>query len=184
MNSLEGHLLIASADLLDPNFAHGVILMVDHGEGGAMGILLNRPTEATLADLPVEVLGTEVVSDKPLHLGGPVPGPLMVLHSEPGLADRELIPGVYLSLDATKVRELIDRRAEPLRIIVNYSGWTAGQLEEELEQDSWLILPASAKHVFGTADSDLWASVVGRLQARKLSEFLGVRVVPIDPSMN
>lgn len=184
MNFLEGHLLIATPDLLAPIFACSVILMIDHGEGGAMGVILNRPTEATVADLPAEVFGEVVAWDKPLHLGGPVPGPLMLLHADPGLADREVLPGVYLTLDATKAREVVARRAEPLLIVVNYSGWGAGQLEGEFDQQSWLTLPATAEHIFGSARTDLWSSVVGRVQARKLSEFLGVRVIPTDPSLN
>lgn len=183
MNSLEGHLLIATPELLGPMFARSVILMIDHGEGGAMGVILNRPTEATVADLPAEVLGEEVAWDKTLHLGGPVPGPLMLLHADPELADREVVPGVYLTLDADKAREVIARRAEPTRIVVNYSGWAPGQLEGEFGEDSWLTLPATAGHVFGEA-ANLWASVVGQVQARKLSEFLGVRVVPPDPTLN
>lgn len=184
MNTLEGHLLIATPDLLTPIFARSVILMIDHGDGGAMGVILNRPTEATVADLPAEVLGEEVAWDKPLHLGGPVPGPLMLLHADPGLADREVLPGVYLTVDAAKAREVVARRAEPTLVVVNYAGWAAGQLEGEFDRDSWLTLPATADHVFGSEGTDLWASVVGRVQARKLSEFLGVRVVPADPSMN
>ena len=184
MNTLEGHLLIATPDLLAPMFARSVILMIDHGEGGAMGVILNRPTEATVADLPAEVLGDEVAWDKPLHLGGPVPGPLMLLYADPELADREVLPGVYLTLDADKAREVIARRAEPTLIVVNYSGWAAGQLEGEFDQESWLTLPATVEHVFGAAGTDLWASVVGPVQAIKLSEFLGVRMIPTDPSMN
>ena len=111
MNSLSGHLLIAAPELQAPLFARSVILIIDHGEGGAMGVILNRPTDATASDLPAEVVGEGFAWDKPLHLGGPVPGPLMLLHAVPGLGDREVVPGVYLTLDADKARDVLARKA-------------------------------------------------------------------------
>ncbi len=184
MNSLKGHLLIATPELIVPVFTRTVILMIDHNADGAMGVILNRPTDATTSDLPSEVLGADFDWQKPLHLGGPVSGPLMILHANAELADREVLPGVYLTLEAEKARDLLISRAEPSLIVVNYSGWSAGQLESEFDRDSWLTLPANADHVFGTSDDDLWTSVVGQASARKLSDFLGLRHVPLDPTMN
>ena len=184
MNSLKGHLLIATPELLAPLFAQSVILMIDHDEHGAMGVILNRPIDATASDLAGKVVEEGFTWDKPLYLGGPVSGPLMVLHALPDLADREIVPGVFLTMEAENAKELLGRKAEPSLIVVNYSGWGAGQLEGEFGWDSWLTLPATARHVFGSDSADLWESVVKQVHARKLSEFFGVRQIPPDPSMN
>lgn len=184
MNSLKAHLLIATPDLVAAIFTRSVILMIDHDENGAMGVILNRPTDATAADLPLDAIGEEVEWDHPLHIGGPVPGPLMILHTVEELSDREVMPGLFLTLDAENVREILRRRCEPSRIVLNYSGWGAGQLEGEFDQDSWLTLPAQLEHVFETPEAGLWESVVGQVNARKLSDFLGIRHIPPDPTVN
>jgi putative transcriptional regulator len=184
MNSLKGHLLIAAPTMLSDFFARTVILMLDHDEDGALGVVLNRPTEATVADVAEHVLGGPFDWDKPIRLGGPVAGPLMAIHDVEALADREVIPGVYSSVEADKVRELIRRRHEPCLIVANYAGWGPGQLEGEFDVDSWVTLPAAVDHVFGAEAAGLWAAVVRAANARKLSEFLGLRGVPSDPSLN
>ena len=184
MNSLKGQFLIASPDLLTPFFTRTVILMLEHGEEGAMGVVVNRPTEATVADIAEQVFEEPFAWDKPIRLGGPVPGPLMVIHAEEGLAEGEVLPGIYTCVEAVKVREVILRRADPSLIVANYSGWGPGQLEGEFGEDSWLTLPATPEHIFWEGPRDLWDVVVKAVNARKLSEFLGLRDIPPDPSVN
>jgi putative transcriptional regulator len=184
MNSLKGHLLIATPELVAPLFARSVILMIDHDENGAMGVILNRPTDASVSDLAGKIFEEDFFWEKPLHLGGPVSGPLMVLHDLPDLADRQIVPGVSLTLEATKAQEIIRHRPEPCSILVNYSGWGAGQLEGEFGWNSWVTLPATAEHVFGWERDDYWEFLVRQVNVRKLSEFFGVREIPPDPSMN
>lgn len=186
MNSLKGHLLIATRELASPLFARSVILMIDHDEDGAMGVILNRATDATAADLGRALFSDEDVTwEKSVLLGGPVPGPVILLHAQADLADREVVPGVYLTLEADKVREAFARQPDPSRLFVNYSGWGPGQLEGEFEWDSWVTLPATAEDVFAdSTGDDLWESVVGRANVRKLGEFLRVKVIPPDPSWN
>src|SRR3954471_13966901 len=184
MNSLRGHLLIATPQLLVPIFAKSVILMLEHNEEGAMGVILNQPINTTITDLAGKIFDESFEWDKPLHLGGPVPGPLMVLHTIADLADQEILPGICHTLEASRVQELIVQRPEPSLIIANYSGWGPGQLEGEFGWDSWLTLPATLDYVFWTGDKDLWKVVVNEVNAKKLSEFLGLRELPPDPSMN
>src|ERR1700744_5133637 len=105
MRSLKGHLLIASPSLLASFFTRTVILMLDHTEEGAAGVVLNRPTEATVADIAETVFSEPIDWAKPLNLGGPVSGPLMVLHEVEDLSDQEIIPGVYNAVEISKVRE-------------------------------------------------------------------------------
>jgi len=184
MNSLRGHLLIATPQLLAPIFAKSVILMLEHNEEGAMGVILNQPINTTITDLAGKIFDESFEWDKPLHLGGPVPGPLMVLHTIADLADQEILPGICHTLEASRVQELIVQRPEPSLIIANYSGWGPGQLEGEFGWDSWLTLPAKPEHVFWPGEKDLWKVVVKEVNARKLSEFLKLREMPTDPSLN
>ena len=184
MRSLKGHLLIASPSLLASFFTRTVILMLDHSEEGAAGVVLNRPTEATVADIAETVFSEPIDWNKPLNLGGPVSGPVMVLHEVEDLSDQEVIPGVYNSVEISKVREAVMSRAEPSLILANYAGWGPGQLESEFGVDSWLTLPATRDYVFWSEPKDLWDVVVKAINARKLSEFLQLRGVPSDPSLN
>lgn len=184
MNSLKGHLLIATRELLDPNFVRTVTLMLEHSEEGALGVVLNRPTEATVTELSEQIFDDPVEWDKALHIGGPVQGPLMMVHTLEELSDREVLPGLYHSIDAAKVKDLILQKAEPSLLIANYAGWGPGQLESEFVVESWLTLPATIEHVFWNGSRDLWNVVVNALSARRLSDFLGVREMPTDPTMN
>lgn len=184
MNSLKGHLLIASPSLVTPFFSQTVILMLEHGPDGALGLVLNRPTEATVADIAEQVLGGPLDWDKPIVLGGPVSGPLMMLHTIEDLADGEVLPGVFSTVEADKVRQLLVARAEPSVVVVNYSGWGPGQLEGEFDVESWLTLAATPEYVFDEAAAGLWPVVVKAANARTLAEFLGLRDLPADPSVN
>jgi putative transcriptional regulator len=184
MKSLKGHLLVATPRLSDPNFTRTVLLMFQHSEDGAAGIILNRLTGATISDVADQVFPDEFEWDKPIQLGGPVPGPLLVLHRDESLSDHEMIPGVFGTFDSEKIQEIVRQRTEPSLIIANYAGWGPGQLESELDEDSWLELPATADHVFWEDDRDLWDSVVNEIHSGRLSRILGIVEIPDDPSMN
>jgi len=184
MRSLKGQLLIAAPGLMAPFFSRSVILMLEHNEEGAAGVVLNRPTEATVADIAEEVFSEPLDWDKPLLLGGPVPGPLMVIHRDEGLSDREIIAGVFNAVEVSKVREALFGRVEPSLVLANYAGWGPGQLEGEFNLDSWLTLPATLETIFWDGAGDLWDATVKRVNARKLSDFLGLSGAPTDPSMN
>ena len=184
MTSLQGHLLIASPHLLTPAFVRAVILMLGHDEDGATGIILNQPIKTKITALSGKVFEEGFEWDKPLHLGGPVPGSLTVLHALGSLADREVLPGVYHTADGCKVQAIIRRKVEPSLVIANSSAWGPGQLECEFGTGSWLTLPARAEHIFWGGEVDLWEAVFEEAGARRLSRFLGLRVVPNDPRWN
>jgi putative transcriptional regulator len=184
MNSLKGQLLIATPQLQAPIFTKSVILMLEHNDEGAMGVIVNQPINTTVTDLAGKIFEEGFEWDKPLSLGGPVAGPLMVLHTLEDLSDQEILPGVFHTLEASRVQELIRLQYEPSLVIANYSGWGPGQLEGEFGWDSWLTLPATSDYVFWTGERDLWKVVVNQVNARKLSEFLKLRAVPNDPSLN
>ena len=183
MTSLKGHLLVASPDLLDPNFARSVLLIFEHNKQGAAGVILNRPTVATISDISEQVFSEQFEWEKPLNLGGPVLGPLLILHETESLSDQEVIDGLFTTIDATKVQVLLRQRVEPSLIIANYAGWGPGQLEAEIKEGSWLLTPATTEIVF-TTDDETWDAVVREIEAKSIPNLLGIREVPEDPSLN
>jgi putative transcriptional regulator len=184
MQSLKGQLLIATPQLINPMFSRSVILMLDHNEEGAMGVILNQPINTQISDLAGKIFEEDFQWNKPLHLGGPVPGSLLVLHTLEALGEHEIIPGVFVASESALVQQIISERPEPSLVIANYSGWGPGQLEGEFNCDSWLTLPATFEHVFWTGEKDLWKVAVSEVSARKLSDFLGLKTHPADPSLN
>jgi len=184
MPSLKGHFLIASPELRDPNFHRTVLLILEHSPEGAAGVVLNRPTGASLARLTEEVFGETFDWDRPIHLGGPVPGPLLLLHGEEDVADHAIVGGVFSSVDPDHLRDLMTRRPDPVVILVNYAGWGPGQLEAEMAEDSWYALAATADRVFGQNAEGLWHVLVRCYQAERLTRVLDLKNVPMDPRFN
>ena len=184
MNSLKGQLLVATTQLLDPNFARTVVLILEHNDEGAVGVILNRPTQARVTDLAGQGFEESTDWEKPIHLGGPVAGTVLVLHEVEELSDVEILPGVYSTAEASKIQQLIRSQAEPSLILANYAGWRAGQLETEIEEDSWLTCPATPRHVFSDDPAELWESLVREINAAELTRMLGLRDVPDDPTLN
>ncbi|MBX7165176.1 MAG: YqgE/AlgH family protein [Pirellulales bacterium] len=181
--SLSGHFLVAAPELADPNFRQAVVLLVEHSAQGALGLVLNRCT-----NVPVKQ-GWAQVSDKPcsteehLYVGGPCEGMLMCVHCNAECSEVEVVPDVHFSAQPEHIEHLVDQTSGPMRFFVGYSGWGAGQLEAELAQDSWLVLPASAEIVFAV-ERDLWARLRGQATANDLLRAMKVAVRPEDPSLN
>lgn len=185
LKTLKGQFLAAAPSLLDPNFFRSVVLIFEHSAEGAAGIVINRAMDATITEISEQVFEEPFDWDKPIFLGGPVPGPLMILHGEADLADQEVLPGVYSTVEADKVREVLRRKAEPSLIVANYAGWGPGQLEAEMAQDSWIPTPASADQLFADEPEDLWEHVSTQsADPLDLADLLGLRLVPEDPSSN
>lgn len=184
MASLKGQLLIASPSLVDPFFEKSVILMFEHGEEGASGVVINRSSDAVVTDLGELIFSEPFAWEKSVSMGGPVPGPLMVVHQDDSVTDREVAPGLYYAIEDVKVRKLIQARTEPSVIIMNYSGWGPGQLESEFGRDSWLVAPADNALIFDTSTAEIWNQSVKKLNAQKLSKFLHLPEIRIDPHLN
>lgn len=183
MKSLQGQLLIASPALLDPNFAHSVVLLVQHSEEGALGVILNRPSKTTIRRAWEEVRSTPCVHDTPLHLGGPCQGPLMAVHRDAGSSEVEVVPEAFFSADPETLERLVASSDLQIKFFIGYAGWGAGQLEQELETGSWEVLPARAKHIFGVTSS-LWEETQREVASRRLFAALRIRHVPEDPQLN
>jgi putative transcriptional regulator len=181
MDSLKGQLLLASPGLFDPNFRRAVILVTEHNEEGAAGLVLNRPSPTTVADAVPDLMPL-VADDERVFVGGPVQESAVLVLAEfddpdeaamlvvddigfvPGDGDFSLLAGST-------------RRA---RVFAGYAGWGPGQLEAELEESSWIVESSTGPGLFPEPDDDLWASVL----RDKGGLYRVVALMPEDPSLN
>lgn len=184
MASLSGKLLVASPDLLDPNFARSVVLMIQHDEDGGIGLVLNRGSQARLEAIWEQLCDEPCPLDLRVMNGGPVEGPLVALHTDPAFAEREVVPGVHLAAHKDLVTGLVASAAAPLRVYVGYAGWAAGQLESEIEEGSWGIADATSSLVFGDDGEGLWQQVIRHVADRELIAGLRIKHVPEQPWHN
>lgn len=163
MDSLRGQLLIAPPHLADPNFAKAVVLIMQHNSEGAFGLVLNRPSTKGIDEVWEEHRGRKCRRQDRLHVGGPVPGPLLLLHGDPLAGDVEVVEGVYCCSHADDLEQRVDEDGPPMRFYWGYSGWGEGQLEQELQIGSWLTTPAISEHVFHADGTELWDAVWDRI---------------------
>ena len=182
MESLEGQLLLASNQLLDPNFVRTVLLLVEHNDNGALGLVINRPTGKTVQELWKQVGEAPCESQNPIHLGGPVSGPLMAIHTVGSLAEMEIVDGVYFAAKKQNLDALV-RQEDSFKMFVGHAGWGPGQLEGEIAQGAWKTVPARMEDIFDPGD-DLWQRLMLRATTGVLPQMLGLKHVPPDPSLN
>jgi len=183
MALLAGHLLVASQNLLDPNFAKTVVLLVQHSDDGALGMVVNRPISKSVQDLWREVGGGPCTNTQPVYLGGPVPGPLMAVHREESLSEVQIIPGLFFSASKQNLDALVMRSDPALKIFIGHSGWGPGQLDEELDQGAWLTMPTIPEFVFFDS-TELWATVSRLIGRSMMQSMLNIKEMPDDPTVN
>ncbi|MGH8165222.1 MAG: YqgE/AlgH family protein [Rhodanobacteraceae bacterium] len=171
-SSLSGHFLIAMPGLGDPNFAHGVTFVCQHGEEGTMGLMVNRVSDYKLGEVMAQMqmpCEQEEIAAAPVLLGGPVmPERGFVLHAPD---ERKWDSTFHISdaLAVTTSRDILAAMAQgngPPRALValGYAGWGAGQLEQELRDNAWLTVEADDRVLFDTALEQRWraaAALVG-----------------------
>ena len=180
-SSLQGQLLIAAPSLLDPNFWRTVVLVAEHSEEGAMGLVLNRRLEVSVAEA-VEPLEALVDGSEPVFQGGPVSPEAVVALAEftdPELAVEFTFGEIGFIGADPDVDELLGatRRA---RVFAGYAGWSAGQLEAELDENAWITEPALPDDVFSDDPEALWSEALRRKGG--MASLLAL--MPPDPSMN
>ncbi|MBW3542713.1 MAG: YqgE/AlgH family protein [Planctomycetes bacterium] len=161
--SLRGQLLIAGQRLRDPNFYKTVVLIVEHGDDGAMGLVINRPSSVSV---PHALAGHFELPDldELVYVGGPVqPTALFILHNSAELNEDEaaVVPGVYVGGSANVFERVVESASEgdpdlEFRVLSGCAGWAPGQLESELARGDWLVRPASAGTVFADNPYDVW----------------------------
>ncbi len=180
MENLRGQLLLSGGSLYDPNFRQTVVLVAEHGPEGALGVVLNRPLGVSVAE-SVPPLAPVAGEGAVLFEGGPVQREQPLLLAElalPTLADVLIFGSVgFLTGEVTAaVRPGILRA----RVFAGYAGWGAGQLEAEMEQDSWILEPATEEDVFTAEPESLWRRVL----ERKGPPFARLARIPFDPTLN
>lgn len=181
--SLTGKLLIAEPMLGDPNFERSVVLMLDHSDQGALGLVLNRPTELEVGAV-LEEWARWAIDPKVLHLGGPVEQTSVI-----GLARRRgsgfplgwaQVMGDLGSVDLDMAADQVGPGVDGIRFFAGYSGWGAGQVEDELSQNAWVVVDSTPADVFAPDPEAMWREVLRR-QGGKLGMLANF---PRDPSFN
>jgi len=175
--------LIASPQLLDPNFARSVVLMVQHDEGGAMGLVLNQPSETRVKEVWEQVSETACEAEGYLYHGGPCEGPLMVVHTDESLSEMEIVPGLYFSAEKESVQQIAAGGERRAKFFVGYAGWGPGQLEAEMEEGAWLAAPASDETIF-SEDEDEWRKAFEAAAGARPFPWVDPKLIPDDPSVN
>lgn len=170
MNYFNQQLLIAMPGLEDPNFDHGVTLMCQHNDEGALGITINRHSDLTLKDvlsqldIPCE---DESIGAQPVLAGGPVQQERgFVLHTPDGEweSTTEVAPGIMVTTSRDVLEAIAEHRGpEKFVVALGYAGWSAGQLEEELRDNAWLNAGARSEIVFDLPIDDRWMRAVATL---------------------
>jgi putative transcriptional regulator len=181
---LSGRLLIASPTLEDENFRRTVILVLDHGEDGALGLVVNRPMEVDVSSV-LPAWQPYTTAPGRLFQGGPVQlDSALGLVALPGNAGEpvgiRLLIGSIGLVDLDAPPEVIASGLAGLRIFAGYAGWAAGQLEGEIEQGAWYVVDSEPRDAFTDDPSRLWREVLRRQRGRLAM----VSTYPDDPTQN
>jgi len=182
IEAASGILLISDPFLKDPNFMRTVVFLCDHQEQGSFGFVLNRKYENTIDELIPELAGHKI----PLFYGGPVQmDTIHFLHqySEEIPGGQEVMKGIYWGGDFDKVVDMVRNNEideNKIRFFIGYSGWSDGQLKNELEEKSWLTVKATRKLVFHRDYKDLWKDSLKQLGG----DYEIMINFPIDPQLN
>ena len=168
-NTLEpkpGEILLSEPTMCDFHFGRSVVLLIDHNEAeGTFGIIMNKPLGTKLNEI-VDVFQD---FDAPVYLGGPVAeNQIFFMHTLGDLIPNscKIIDGLYWGGDTETLNALIEQGIADknnVRFFLGYSGWTAGQLVDELERNSWIVCKATAKTLFNTPIQQLWTTLVTRM---------------------
>ena len=179
--STKARLLVATPELLDPNFHRSVVLVLEHNDDGALGVVLNRPRLVSGGDA-VPQWADRLAFPSRLHSGGPVSeGSVIGLALGPagGIDGLSPLLGQLGVVDLHRSPEELPD-VEPVRLFAGYSGWSAGQLEAELLAGGWIVVDALPEDALTPSPEELWQAVLGR-QPGLLGHLAGY---PDDPRLN
>jgi putative transcriptional regulator len=178
----KGSLLISEPHLPDTNFERTVILLCEHNEEGSFGFVLNKKSRVTLGELLEDQKGLSA----PVGIGGPVEqNTLHFLHrSEELEGSRHVTDDIYWGGDFNILLEWLNTsviQPDEVHFYLGYSGWSAGQLQEEIEHNSWIVYQSKdLKSVLETSDQDMWTSILNEMGGR----FTMFSKYPEDPRLN
>jgi putative transcriptional regulator len=181
VDTLRGQLLIASPSLLDPNFRRTVVLVGEHSEEGAMGVVLNRPSPVSVEEA-VPLLAPFVADADRVHVGGPVQQQAIIVLGEFASPEKagSLVLGAIGFLPASVEEGESLGELPRARVFAGYAGWAPGQLEEEIDEDAWIVTTAEPDDVFTDDQDGLWARVLRRMGGR----YTLLARMPVDPGVN
>ena len=183
MKSLQGHFLVAAPHQLDPNFVEAVILVVEHADRGALGVIVNCPRDRHEGISQQRSTKPRWPEGPRLYFGGPVTGPLMAVHTDAFFAEIEVLPGVFFAGRKKNVRALTRSGEQPCKVFTGYAGWGPGQLEHEVEYGIWRAIPATAAEIFSNGDN-LWERLLRQAFDSLLAVMCNIRHIPSDASLN
>jgi putative transcriptional regulator len=180
VQSLSGQLLLASPTLMDPNFRRAVVLIGVHSEEGAMGVVLNRPSEVTVGEA-VPALEQVLEEREPVYVGGPVQPSSIVFLAEfldPTPAGLLVLGRIGFPAPDADIDELTEATARG-RVFAGYAGWGEGQLDAEVDQGDWIAHSVVPDDVFTEAPEELWSNVL----TRKGGSYALIARMPPDPNL-
>ncbi len=181
--SLEGRLLVAAPVLRDPNFERTVVLMLSHDSDGALGVVVNRPTEVPVTSI-LPAWQQVVSAPEVVFQGGPVSldsalGLVALSDDDEPLGVRR-VSGQLGVVDLDVPPEVVSPAVLGMRVFAGYAGWGVDQLESEIDEGAWFVVDALPSDAFTKSAEDLWRVVLRRQQGR-LSWMANF---PLDPSLN
>jgi putative transcriptional regulator len=177
-----GRLLVASPSLADPNFRRAVVLMLEHSEEGALGLVLNRPTPLVAREALPGALADAMPDDERVYQGGPVQPEAVIVLAD--FSDATLAASVAFDMvgivdpdaDASRLGDGV----RAIRAYGGYAGWGEGQLEREIAEEAWIDAAPAAEDVFGGDPDGLWSRVL----ERKGGTWRLIARMPENPSVN
>ena len=181
MDSLRGRLIVASPSIFDGNFRQSVVLIAEHSEAGAMGVVLSRQSQTTIAQAAPQ-LEAIIDGEEPIHVGGPVQGSALVVLAEfqdPGDSAFTVLEDIGFVAVGTDIDDL-SGAVRNARAFAGHAGWGPGQLEAELEREDWIVMAPRREDIFNEEPEALW----GRLLERKGGAYALMARMPFDPSVN
>jgi putative transcriptional regulator len=191
--SISGMLLVATPKISEGLFQQSVCLVVDHGEHGAAALLLNRPI--AIAETKLFELGSlpspegelpsisESIKKNRLHFGGPCSGPLVAIHDQAQFGDAGGGNGIYLAADIAKMKQAADSAPDHFRLVIGHSLWKKGQLEREIQEGNWYVIPAIPDLVF-SADDEMWGRGLCFVGRAIVANVTGLKYFPTSPLLN
>jgi putative transcriptional regulator len=180
--SRRGRLLVASPTLVDPNFHRAVVLMLEHSEEGALGVILNRPSATAAAEALPAPLSDLLPDGEPVHEGGPVQPEAVILladFTDPSRAAGVAVGSVGI-VDPNGDIEGLGEVVAAVRAFGGYAGWSGGQLEQEIAEEAWIDAVCLPEDVFTDEPDRLWSRVLDR----KGGSWRILARLPEDPSLN
>jgi putative transcriptional regulator len=169
-NLSKGKFLVASRKLGDPRFMQTVVLLLDYAPGGAMGLIVNRPSEMKLSTLLPETEGLKARKDT-VYVGGPVAINQILMLIRAAKQPEESLPvleDIFVSANSKLLERMVEGagKGERFRVYAGYAGWAPGQLDGEVVRGDWYVMPADSETVFEQTPAEIWPELIQRVSAQ------------------